>query len=133
MKKSRNPSQRQLRIGEELRHAIAEVFERNEWRDPVLREVAVTFSEVQVGNDLRRATVFVSPLGGQNSDEVVDALSRASSFLRSATSKRVRLRYMPTLKFEHDNSFDQADRIDELLRRPEIARDLVWGGKVSEG
>jgi len=128
MKKNKQPTQRQLRVGEELRHALVEVFERNELRDPILRDRAITFSEVRLGSDLRSATVFISPLGGGDSGEVVEALSRVSSFLRGAVAKRVHLRLMPSLRFEYDESFDQADRIDALLRHPAIARDLMSEG-----
>ena len=129
MKKNRPPTQRQLRVGEELRHALVEVFERDELRDPVLRDRAITFSEVRLGSDLRSATVFISPLGGGDAGEIVEALSRAASFLRGAVAKRVQLRYMPSLNFAYDESFDQADRIDALLRRPAIARDLISDGE----
>jgi ribosome-binding factor A len=129
MKKNRPPTQRQLRVGEELRHALVEVFERDELRDPILRDRAITFSEVRLGSDLRSATVFISPLGGGDADEIVEALSRAASFLRGAVAKRVQLRYMPSLNFAYDESFDQADRIDALLRRPAIARDLISDGE----
>ena len=128
MKKNKQPTQRQLRVGEELRHALVAVFERNELRDPILRDRAITVSEVRMGRDLRSATVFVAPLGGGDVDAMVAALARVSSFLRSAVAKSVRLRYMPSLKFEYDRSFDQADQIDALLRRPAIARDLVSEG-----
>ena len=131
MKKNRQPTQRQLRVGEELRHALVEVFERDELHDPKLRDRAITFSEVRLGSDLRSATVFISPLGGRDAGEIVEALSRAASFLRGAVAKRVRLRYMPSLNFEYDESFDQADRIDALLRRPAIARDLNSEGEES--
>ena len=128
MKKNKQPTQRQLRVGEELRHALVAVFERNELRDPILCDRAITVSEVRMGRDLRSATAFVAPLGGGDADAVVAALTRAASFLRSAVAKSVRLRYMPSLRFEYDRSFDQADHIDELLRRPAIARDLVPEG-----
>ena len=129
MKKNRQPTQRQLRVGEELRHALVEVFERDKLRDPMLRDRPITFSEVRLGSDLRSATVFISPLGGGDAGEIVKALSRAASFLRGAVAKRVHLRYMPSLKFAYDESFDQADRIDALLRRTAIARDLNSEGE----
>lgn len=129
MKKNKQPTQRQLRVGEELRHALVEVFERDELRDPVLRDCAITVSEVRLGSDLRSATVFISPLGGGDAGDIVEALSRAASFLRGAVAKRVRLRFMPSLRFAYDESFDQADRIDALLKRPAIARDLISEGE----
>ena len=129
MKKNKTPTQRQLRVGEELRHALVEVFERDGLRDPILHNLAITFSEVRLGSDLRSATVFISPLGGGDVGEIVEALTRAASFLRGAVAKRVRLRYMPSLNFTYDESFDQADRIDTLLRHPAIARDLISKGE----
>lgn len=128
MKKNRQPTQRQLRVSEELRHALVAVLERNELRDPILHDRAITVSEVRMGRDLRSAIVFIAPLGGGDAADIVAALVRASSFLRSAVAKSIRLRYMPSLRFEYDHSFDQADRIDSLLRRPAIARDLVSEG-----
>ena len=128
MKKNRQPTQRQLRVGEEMRHALVAVLERNELRDPMLCDRVITVSEVRMGRDLRSAIVFVAPLGGDDAEAIVAALERASSFLRASVAKTVRLRYMPSLRFEYDHSFDQADRIDALLRRPSIARDLMSEG-----
>lgn len=132
MENNKQPTQRQLRVGEELRHALVSIFERQELRDPVLRGISITVSEVRLGKDLRSAIVFVSPLGGDDAHEVVSALSRASGFLRGAVAKRVQLRYMPTLRFEHDQSFDEATHIDEIFRRPAVARDLTSKGGSGE-
>lgn len=118
------PSQRQLRVGEMLRHALAEILQRGDVSDPVLETTVVTVPEVRCSPDLRHATVYVMPLGGLKADEVIDALNRNRKFLRGELAHRVTLKYMPDLKFEIDRSFDTADRIDELLRRPEVARDL---------
>lgn len=126
-KSSRAPSQRQLRVGEELRHTLAQVIERGELRDPELANVSITISEVRIGPDLRRATVFVAPLGGSinvaekgkdsemDSAGIVAALQRAAPFLRRAIAKSVHLKYTPNLSFEADTSFDYADNIDRLL------------------
>jgi len=120
----KGPSQRQLRVGEMLRHALAEVLQRGDIADPVLETAVVTVPEVRTSPDLRHATVYVMPLGGQNADEVIAALNRNRKFLRGELAHRVTLKYMPDLKFEIDRSFDEGDRIDALLRSPEVARDL---------
>jgi ribosome-binding factor A len=109
-------SQRQLRVGEELRHALAEVLSRGDIRDPALENVSVTVSEVRIGPDLRNATVFVLPLGGGHAGEVLAGLDRCAPYLRGQVARRVRLKYMPKLSFELDSSFDSASRIDTLLR-----------------
>jgi ribosome-binding factor A len=111
----RTPSQRPLRVGEELRHALAGVFERGELRDPVLSGVPVTVSEVRVSPDLRHATVYVLPLGGSHGAEVIAALSRAAGFLRTRAAERVRLKYIPEFAFRLDETFAQASHISDLL------------------
>lgn len=118
------PSQRQLRVGEELRHALVEIFARGHLRDPDLQGVSVTVSEVRASPDLKHATAYVMPLGGQNVDAVVRALKRASGFLRTEVAHAVRLRVAPEIDFAADRSFDHASRIDAVLRRPEVRRDL---------
>jgi ribosome-binding factor A len=118
------PSQRQLRVGEMLRHALAEILQRGDIADPVLETAVVTVPEVRTTPDLRHATVFVMPLGGQHVAEVIDALNRNRKFLRGELAHRVTLKYMPDLTFEIDRSFEEGDRIDQLLRSPEVARDL---------
>jgi ribosome-binding factor A len=121
------PSQRQLRVGEELRHTIAQVIERGALRDPDLADVPITITEVRIGPDLRNATVFVAPLGGSitvaenqaaagvETEAIVAAMQRAASFLRRSIAKSVHLKYAPNLTFEADTSFDYADNIDRLL------------------
>jgi len=126
------PSQRQLRVGEMLRHALAEILQRGDVSDPVLETTVVTVPEVRCSPDLRHATVYVMPLGGLKADEVIEALNRNRKFLRGELAHRVTLKYMPDLKFEIDRSFDTADRIDELLRRPDVARDLDQGTDEDE-
>ncbi len=121
----RDPSQRQLRVGEELRHALAWILERGEVRDPDLRGVSVTVTEVRVSPDLRSATVFVLPLGGGETAAVVTGLTRAQPFLRRQVANAVRLKFVPDIRFRADSSFDEARRIDSLLRDPAVARDLA--------
>jgi ribosome-binding factor A len=123
----KGPSQRQLRVGEELRHALAMILERAELRDPVLIKTQITVTEVRLSPDLKNATCFVTPLGGGDVDtikEVIAALERAKKYLRHEVVQRVNLRYAPTLHFVHDVTFDNASHIDELLHQPEVARDL---------
>ena len=105
------PSQRQLRVGEELRHALAWILERGEIRDPGLGGAAVTVTEVRVGPDLRNATAYVIPLGGNNVTEVVDALNRAAPFVRRQLGKAVKLRHLPNLNFVADTTFDEAGQV----------------------
>lgn len=114
---SKAPGQRQLRVGEELRHILAEVLGREELRDPVMQGVSVTVSEVRVSPDLRRATAFVMPLGGGDVGEIIAALNRAAAFLRGRMSRMVNLKYAPSLVFEADTAFDEASKIDALLRQ----------------
>jgi ribosome-binding factor A len=122
--KNREPSQRQLRIGEELRHALARLFERGTLRDPALAGVAITVTEVRVTPDLKHAAVFVMPLGGEKIAELLAGLARSAGYVRREMAKEVRLRVAPEFTFAADNSFDHASRIDALLRRPEVERDL---------
>lgn len=118
-------SQRQLRVGEEVRHALAEVFLRAEFRDPDLAGVSVTVSEVRISPDLRNATAFVLPLGGRDDATVLAALGRAAPYLRGELAKRLRLRFAANLSFKRDDSFDEAQRIDRLLHDPKVAADLA--------
>lgn len=118
------PSQRQLRVGEELRHVIANIIERGDIRDPDLAGRAITVTEVRISPDLKNATVFVVPLGGGEVDGVLKGLKRAAPFLRHEIAHRVELRAVPNLSFEPDTSFDEGAKIDALLRSPEVRRDL---------
>ena len=126
---SRAPSQRQLRVGEELRHALAWVLERGEVRDPGLKGMSLTVTEVRMSPDLRRATVFFTPLGGGAWEAVQAALQRARPFLRRRVGDSVRLKYVPDMVFVPDRSFDQVDHIDRLLQDPSVARDLSGDDK----
>lgn len=121
---NRPPGQRQLRVGEELRHALAHILERGELRDPLLAATPVTVTEVRVSPDLRQARVYVMPLGGSQQEAVVAALMRARGFLRRRLADSVELKFVPDLAFRLDRSFDEADRIERALRQPEVARDL---------
>ena len=118
------PSQRQLRVGEEVRHALAWILERGEIRDPGLGRVAITVTEVRISPDLRNATAFVVPLGGGNGTDVIDALNRAAPFVRRKVGKTVKLRRLPNLNFVADTTFDEAEHIDDLLKDPSVSRDL---------
>jgi ribosome-binding factor A len=120
-------TQRQLRVGEELRHSLARHFERGTLRDPALTGVAITVTEVRVSPDLKHATVFVMPLGGAKLPEVLAGLTRSAGYLRREMAKEVKLRHAPELVFTGDTTFDHASRIDELLRRPDVRRDLEPG------
>lgn len=124
MARGKAPSQRQLRVGEELRHTLAEVFERDSLRDPDLQGQTITVTEVRASPDLKNVMVYVMPLGGENIDGVVAALRRASSYLRGEIARRLRLRNTPRLSFEADRSFEQASHIDELLRDPHVSQDI---------
>jgi ribosome-binding factor A len=117
-------SQRQLRVGEELRHALAWVLERGELHDRDLADLTITVTEVRVSADLRQATAFVVALGGGHESSLVAALERAKGFLRRRVGEVVRLRRVPEFSFRIDRSFDAADRIDRALRDPSVARDL---------
>ncbi len=117
-------SQRQLRVGEELRHALARILRDGECRDPVLENASITVTEVRMSPDLRNATAFVMPLAGTNASEVVAGLERSATALKGLVAREVQLRNTPNLVFVLDDSFDRADRISALLTRPEVARDL---------
>lgn len=125
-------SHRLLRVGELLRHAISELLMRGDIRDPALEGSSITVTEVRVSPDLRNGTVFVMPLGGSHTGEILEGLERCSGYIRGQMSKAVTLRYVPKLKFELDHTFDEAGRIDRLLKDPRVARDLVSEEDISE-
>lgn len=117
------PTQRQRRVSEEIRQALAWIFERGDLRDPVLARMSVTVTEVRTSPDLRNATAFVTPLGGGDAGPLLDALRRAKPFLRHELAAKVDLKYVPNLTFEADTSFDAYQRIDRLLHDPKVRRD----------
>jgi ribosome-binding factor A len=123
----RERSQRQLRVGELIRHALVDILARGELRDPDLAGASVTVTEVRVSPDLRNAAVFVLPLGGERTGEVVAALQRAAPFLRRLIASSVTMKYLPELSFLADTAFDARERIDSLLRSPAVSRDLPDG------
>ncbi|NQW00742.1 MAG: 30S ribosome-binding factor RbfA [Rhodospirillales bacterium] len=134
-REAKAPSQRQLRVGEEIRHALAWALERGEVRDPAVIDVPVTVTEVRISPDLKNATAFVMPLGGGDAEAVqavVDGLNRASAFLRRMVISRVQLRAVPRLSFIPDLSFDQASEIDALFRTDNVARDLGASDDVED-
>jgi len=118
------PSQRQLRVGELIRHALAEMLSRGEVHDPVIEGHMITVPEVRMTADLRLATIYVMPLGGKDEKDVVAALERNKKFLRGEIAKRVNLKFAPDIRFRIDERFDEAERIEKILRTPEVRRDL---------
>jgi len=122
------PSARQLRVGEEVRHALARIFGRHELRDPALIDVTLTVTEVRMSPDLKHATVFVMPLAGTHAPETLAGLKRGAPYLRGLVAREVPLRFTPTLSFMLDMSFDHANRINEILHRPEVQRDVAEAG-----
>jgi ribosome-binding factor A len=118
------PSQRQLRVGEALRHALAEVLRDNDIRDPDLEGVSVTVTQVKPSPDMRHATVFCEPLGGQNAKAIVAALNRHKGFLRGEMGHRLTMKFTPELRFVEDESFAEAQKIETILKSPEVQRDL---------
>ncbi|TKB14700.1 MAG: 30S ribosome-binding factor RbfA [Mesorhizobium sp.] len=119
------PSQRMLRVGEQVRHALSETLQRGEIIDPVVENAVVSVSEVRMSPDLKIATAFVSPLGAGDAGAVVEALNRHAKFIRGRVSGALRqMKYMPEVRFRLDTSFDNFARINELLKSPEVARDL---------
>lgn len=121
------PSQRQLRAGELVRHALVEIIAREEFRDPALQGVAITIGEVRASPDLRHANIFCSALGKSGKEEMVEiaaALSRAASFLRGRLGREIDMKFTPQLHFIPDLSYDEAAEMNEVFRRAEVARDL---------
>jgi ribosome-binding factor A len=122
---AKGPSQRQLRVGEMVRHALAEILTRTEIADPELEGRYITVTEVKCSPDLRHATVFARPFGlEEDGPALIKALNRHTRFLRGELARKVDLKYMPDLVFRLDETFDEAERIDALLRSPTVSRDL---------
>ncbi|MCG5245054.1 30S ribosome-binding factor RbfA [Methylorubrum extorquens] len=118
------PTQRQQRVAELIRHALAEVLQRGDIQDPVLGSHVVTVPEVRMSPDLKLATAYVMPLGGQDEAPVIAALERHKKILRQEVARRVNLKFAPDLRFRRDETFDEAARIDQLLRSEKVQRDL---------
>ena len=118
------PSPRQLRVGELVRHALAEMLARGEVHDPVIESHMITVPEVAMTPDLRLATIYVMPLGGRDGEVVVAALENNKKFLRGEIARRVNLKFAPDIRFRIDERFDEAERIEKILRTPDVQRDL---------
>ena len=118
------PSQRQLRVGEVLRHALSEILLRGDIRDPDLAGVSVTITQVIPSGDMRYATVYCEPLGGKNADKIVAALNRHKAYLRGQMGHLIALKFTPELRFVEDMSFAEAERIETILKSERVQRDL---------
>lgn len=123
-KSLKGPSQRQLRVGEQLRHILADLFIRTEFRDPELTGERLTVTEVRMTPDLRRAIIYVTRLGRSDIDDLLPALKRVTPFLRGQLGQKLRLKFLPDLHFQADTTLDYADKIDQILHSPEVRRDL---------
>ena len=118
-------SQRQLRVGELIRHELAEMLSRGDVHDPVIEAHMITVPEVRMSADLRFATIYVMPLGGRDEKEVLGALERNKRYMRGEIARRVNLKFAPEIRFRIDEQFGEAERIEKLLRTPEVRRDLA--------
>jgi ribosome-binding factor A len=125
-------SQRQLRVGETVRHAIADILSHGSVHDADLEGHIITVPEVRMSPDLKLATIFVMPLGGRDTDIVIAALERNKKFLRGEIARRVNLKFAPDVRFRVDERFDEAERIEKLLRTPAVRRDLAPDSPESE-
>lgn len=121
---ARAPSQRQLRVGELIRHALAEILARGELMDDEVTRMMVTVPEVRVSPDLRNATVYITPLGGGDPKQAEKAMARNARWLRGQVAQRVNLKFAPDLTFRYDDRFDETAHIDAILHSPDVARDL---------
>jgi ribosome-binding factor A len=122
------PTQRQLRVGEAVRHAVSELLAHGEVHDAVIETHLITVPEVRMSADLRLATIYVMPLGGRDEEAVVTALERNKRYLRGVIARKVNLKFAPDIRFHLDERFDEAERIEKLLRSPAVKRDLGGGG-----
>src|ERR1700730_1709162 len=122
-KAGRGPSQRALRVGEVIRHALAEILARGEVRDAVLASHVVTIPEVRMSPDMRLATAYVMSLGGKDVGPVLEALDRNRRFIKGEIARRINLRYAPEIRFRRDQTFEEASRIDALLHSEKVRRD----------
>ena len=117
-------SQRQLRVGELIRHELAAMLSRGDIHDPVIEKHMITVPEVRLSADLRLATIYVMPLGGRDVDQVIEALDRNKRYVRGEIGRRVNLKFAPEIRFQADERFEEAERIEKLLRTPAVQRDL---------
>jgi ribosome-binding factor A len=118
------PTQRQLRVAEEIRHVLAGLFERRDFRDPELADALLTVTEVRMSPDLKHAMVFIARMGRTDVDALLPALKRAAPFLRGQVAHGLRLKFAPDLSFQPDHALDYATKINRLLHQPDVARDL---------
>jgi ribosome-binding factor A len=123
-------SQRQLRVGELIRHELAAMLSRGDVHDPVIETHMITVPEVRMSPDLRLATIYIMPLGGHDEKAVLEALDRNARYMRGEVARRVNLKFAPEIRFRIDERFDEAERIEKLLRTPDVKRDLA--GKKDE-
>jgi ribosome-binding factor A len=127
------PSQRMLRVGEQVRAAITQVLQRGEVRDELIERTVISISEVRMSTDLKVATAYVTPLGVSDHETVIDALNRNARYIRGRLGPQLRqMKYMPEVRFRDDTSFDNYKKIDALLRSPEVQRDLEDGDSDQE-
>ncbi|HSM94934.1 MAG TPA: 30S ribosome-binding factor RbfA [Rhizomicrobium sp.] len=122
--REKGPSQRQLRVGEMLRHALSQVLMRGDIRDDDLAGVSVTITQVKPSGDMRHATVYCEPLGGKNADRIIKALNRHKAFIRGEMGHMIELKFTPDLRFVEDDSFAEAEKIENLLKSERVRRDL---------
>ena len=127
---SAGASPRQLRVGELIRHALADLFSRGDIHDPVIEAHMITVPEVRMSADLRLATIYVMPLGGRDEEQVLSALEANKRYMRGEIARRINLKFAPEIRFRIDERFDEAQRIERLLRTPAVQRDL--GGEKDE-
>jgi ribosome-binding factor A len=121
---SGSASQRQLRVGELIRHELADMLSRGDIHDPVIQAHMITVPEVRMSPDLRLATIYVMPLGGRDEEKVLEALDRNKKYVRGVIARRINLKFAPEIRFRIDERFDEAERIEKLLRTPAVRRDL---------
>jgi len=126
------PTQRQLRVSEEIRHVLSSLFFRGEFRDPDLADAKITVTEVRISPDLKNATAFVARLGRSDIDALLPALKRAAPFFRTQLAHEMRLRVAPQVSFQPDTTLEYAMHVDSLLRAPEVARDLASSASSPE-
>lgn len=123
--RDQGPSQRQLRAGELVRHALVDLLRDEDFHDAALAHAHVTVTEVRMSPDLRHATCFAEPLGGAHAGEVIEALNRHAKYLRGLLGREIDMKFTPDLRFVHDPSFDEAERMARLFNRPEVRRDIA--------